>query len=60
MEMLNAADEVWFVASGEAKAGAVRDAVEGADVRAVPAAGPRGRFRTCFLLDTDAASQLAR
>jgi 6-phosphogluconolactonase len=60
MEMLNAADEVWFVASGGAKAGAVRDAVEGADIRAVPAAGPRGRLRTCFLLDTDAASLLTR
>jgi 6-phosphogluconolactonase len=60
MEMLNAADEVWFVASGGAKAGAVRDVVEGADIRAVPAAGPRGRLRTCFLLDTDAASLLTR
>jgi 6-phosphogluconolactonase len=58
MEMLNAADEVWFVASGEAKAGAVRDAVDGADIGAVPAAGPRGRLRTCFLLDADAASLL--
>jgi 6-phosphogluconolactonase len=60
MGMLKAADEVWFVASGEAKAGAVRGAVEGAEVRAVPAAGPRGRLRTCFLLDTAAASQLTR
>jgi len=58
MGLLDAADEVWFLASGEAKAAAVRDAVEGADVQAVPAAGPRGRHSTCFLLDADAASRL--
>jgi 6-phosphogluconolactonase len=58
MGLLHQADEVWFVASGESKAQAVHDAVTGADLQDVPAAGPRGRQRTLWLLDAEAASRL--
>jgi 6-phosphogluconolactonase len=58
MEMLNRADQVWFVASGEGKSQAVHDAVTGSDVHAVPASGPKGRELTLWLLDADAAAKL--
>jgi 6-phosphogluconolactonase len=59
MSLLQQSDEVWFVASGEAKAGAVRAALTGIDVHDVPAAGPKGSRRTLWLLDAQAASQAA-
>jgi 6-phosphogluconolactonase len=59
MGMLRRADEVWFVASGEGKAQAVHDAINGQDVEAVPASGPEGSERTLWLLDKDAATLLA-
>ena len=55
---LNAAREVWFIVAGEAKAGAVRMALSGAGPVQVPAAGPRGRQRTLWLLDRTAAGRL--
>jgi 6-phosphogluconolactonase len=55
---LDAAEAVWFVASGTAKAEAVAMALGGADRVQVPAAGPRGRQRTLWLIDQDAAAQL--
>ena len=56
---LNAAREVWVLAAGAEKAGAVRLALtEGAGAFQVPAAGVRGRRRTLFLLDEAAASKL--
>lgn len=58
MGALHRADEVWFVAAGEAKAAAVRNAVTGHDVTAVPAAGPKGRRRTVWFLDRGAGSRL--
>lgn len=58
MDVLRRAEEVWFIAAGEGKAQAVRDALGGADVHAVPAAGPRGQRRTLWLLDSEAASLL--
>lgn len=60
MGLLHAADEVWFVAAGEAKAQAVHDAVTSRDVDAVPASGPAGRERTLWLLDEAAAARLPR
>lgn len=58
---INAAREVWILASGPAKAGAVRLALaEGAGPFQVPAAGARGRDRTLFLLDDAAAAKLPR
>jgi 6-phosphogluconolactonase len=57
---INSAEEVWLLVSGEAKAPAVAAALEGADVRALPAAGVHGRRATRWLLDADAASRLDR
>ncbi|MFW5419311.1 6-phosphogluconolactonase [Nocardiopsis sp. CNT-189] len=56
---IRSAAEVWLLASGEAKAEAVRLALdpEAGPVQ-VPAAGARGRSRTLFLLDRPAASRL--
>ncbi len=58
MRVLNSAREVWWVASGEGKAEAVRDAVHGADPIQVPAAGPKGADRTVWWVDDAAASRL--
>ncbi|SHG82713.1 6-phosphogluconolactonase [Jatrophihabitans endophyticus] len=55
---LDAAREIWFVASGSGKAEAVARAVAGADRTEVPSAGPRGRERTLWLVDEDAAAGL--
>lgn len=53
---IEAAREVWLVVSGAEKADAVRRALGGAPVTEVPAAGVRGRSRTLWLLDLQAAS----
>jgi 6-phosphogluconolactonase len=58
LRALGLADEVWFLASGNGKAGAVHDALTSHDVEAVPASGPRGRQRTVWHLDADAAALL--
>jgi 6-phosphogluconolactonase len=50
--------EVWVLAAGEEKAGAVRLALSDVGPVQVPAAGARGRQRTLFLLDRPAASRL--
>ncbi|MDP9116510.1 MAG: 6-phosphogluconolactonase [Actinomycetota bacterium] len=55
---LDTASEVWFIASGSPKSHAVGLAVGGADRALVPSAGPRGRSRTLWLLDTEAAAEL--
>jgi 6-phosphogluconolactonase len=55
---LDAANEVWFVVSGDAKADAVARALGGAPREDVPSAGPRGRERTLWLIDQEAASRL--
>jgi 6-phosphogluconolactonase len=55
---LDAANDVWFVASGESKAHAVALALGGAGRVQVPAAGPHGRHRTLWLVDRAAAAQL--
>ncbi|RCG29625.1 6-phosphogluconolactonase [Sphaerisporangium album] len=55
---IQAAREVWVIAAGEEKAGAVRLALQGAGTFQVPAAGARGRVRTMFLLDRAAASKI--
>ena len=56
---IQAAREVWILASGEEKADAVAQALSGADPAQVPAAGARGRQRTLFLLDGAAAAKVA-
>ncbi|QFG19991.1 6-phosphogluconolactonase [Actinomadura sp. WMMB 499] len=55
---LHAAREVWVLASGESKAGAVRLGLAGTGTSEAPVAGARGRERTLFLLDRAAASEL--
>lgn len=55
---LQSAREVWVVVAGEDKARAVTMALSGAGVQQVPAAAARGRQRTLWLLDKDAAGTL--
>jgi 6-phosphogluconolactonase len=55
---LNSANEIWVVVSGESKADAVAMALGGAGRVQVPSAGARGRHRTLWLVDADAASKL--
>jgi 6-phosphogluconolactonase len=54
---IQAAREVWILASGAEKADAVAMALSGAEPVQVPAAGARGRRRTLFLIDSDAAAK---
>lgn len=58
LRAIDAANEVWFVASGDSKANAVASAISSGDPAQVPAAGPRARLRTLWLVDQDAAAQL--
>jgi 6-phosphogluconolactonase len=55
---IQAAREVWILASGAEKADAVAMALSGATPDQVPAAGARGRQRTLFLIDADAAAKV--
>lgn len=52
---IEAAEEVWLVVAGADKAPAVARALAGADAHETPAAAVRGRSRTLWLLDVDAA-----
>ena len=55
---LNRSKSVWFLVSGEEKAGAVARALaEGTDVHDIPAAGVTGSEETIWFLDRAAASQ---
>ena len=49
------ADELWFVAAGQAKAAAVARALAGDDPHRTPSAGAAGTERTLWLLDLAAA-----
>ena len=55
---IQAAREVWIIASGHDKADAIAMALSDAGPVQVPAAGARGRQRTLFLLDSDAAAKV--
>jgi 6-phosphogluconolactonase len=55
---IQAAREVWILASGAEKADAVALALTGSDPAWVPACGARGRQQTVFFLDEAAASEL--
>jgi len=57
---IRAADQVWLLVAGAAKADAVASAVGGANEVDLPAAGATGVARTLWLLDTEAASALPR
>lgn len=56
-EAIRAAREVWVVAAGAEKAGAVASALSDAPVDVTPAAGARGRQSTLWLVDAAAATQ---
>lgn len=53
---IHAASEVWMMTTGSAKADQVAAALGGAEPVDTPAAGARGRDRTLWLLDGEAAS----
>jgi 6-phosphogluconolactonase len=55
---LNAARQIWVVASGSGKAEAAMLALGGADPRHVPSAGACGSEQTIWFLDAEAAAQL--
>ena len=55
-DAIRSAREVWVVAAGAEKAGAVASALAGAAVEQTPAAGAVGRERTLWLLDAAAAA----
>jgi 6-phosphogluconolactonase len=55
---IRSASEVWILASGAEKAGAVRLALSEAGPVQVPAAGARGLSQTLFLLDRAAAAEV--
>jgi 6-phosphogluconolactonase len=55
---INTAEEVWLLAAGTEKAGAVGMALSGAGPVQVPAAGVHGVERTLWLLDRAAAAQV--
>jgi 6-phosphogluconolactonase len=57
-DAIQAAREVWILASGAEKADAVAEAASGVSQDKLPAAGARGRDRTLFLIDEAAAGQL--
>jgi 6-phosphogluconolactonase len=55
---INTAREIWILAAGAEKAGAVALAFSDAGPVQIPAAAARGRQRTLFLLDREAAAQV--
>ncbi len=56
--VINSARCVWLVLSGVDKAAALGLALAGASYETVPAAGAKGRRRTLFFVDRDAAAQV--
>jgi 6-phosphogluconolactonase len=56
--VLNSSDRVWLVLAGSDKASALGLALAGASRDEVPVAGIKGRFRTMFFVDSDAAAQV--
>lgn len=55
---IGAARQVWLLAAGQSKAEAVRLGLAGGSVDEAPVAGARGRERTVFWLDEEAASRI--
>lgn len=56
--VINSARSVWLVVSGRDKAAALGLALAGASYETVPAAGAKGRKRTLFFVDQDAAANV--
>jgi 6-phosphogluconolactonase len=58
LSAINTADEVWLVASGDGKADAIAEAINGTSPVPLPCADVHGVTGTKWLLDKDAASKL--
>lgn len=58
LPVLNASERVWLVLAGSDKAGALGLALADANVASVPVAGVKGRKRTVFFVDQDAAAEV--
>ena len=56
--VINASARIWLVMSGSDKASALCLALAGASYTEVPAAGAKGRKRTVFFVDQDAAGEV--
>ncbi|AAT89005.1 6-phosphogluconolactonase [Leifsonia xyli subsp. xyli str. CTCB07] len=56
--VLNASDRIWLVLAGSDKASALGLALAGASYTEVPVAGAKGRKRTVFFVDLDAAVEV--
>ncbi len=56
--VLNSSDQIWLVLAGTDKASALGLTLAGASRDEVPAAGIKGRQRTLFFVDHDAAAQV--
>jgi 6-phosphogluconolactonase len=58
LPVINASERIWLVLAGADKAGALGLALADANVASVPVAGVRGRKRTVFFVDHDAAAEV--
>jgi 6-phosphogluconolactonase len=56
--VINSSDRVWLVLAGSDKASVLGLALAGASRDEVPAAGIKGRYRTVFFVDSDAAAHV--
>jgi len=56
--VLNASERIWLVLAGVDKASALGLALAGASYTEVPVAGAKGRKRTVFFVDKDAAAEV--
>jgi 6-phosphogluconolactonase len=56
--VINSSERVWLVLAGSDKASALGLALAGASYLEVPAAGAKGRRRTVFFVDQDAAAEV--
>ncbi|WP_262405969.1 6-phosphogluconolactonase [Protaetiibacter sp. SSC-01] len=58
LPVINSSERVWLVMAGSDKAGALGLALADANPADVPVAGVRGRLRTVFFVDVDAAAEV--
>jgi 6-phosphogluconolactonase len=58
LPVINASERIWLVLAGADKAGALGLALADANVASVPVAGVRGRKRTVFFVDQEAAAEV--
>jgi 6-phosphogluconolactonase len=58
LSSIQAAREVWILASGTEKADAIANSLSSTSPDDYPAAGARGRERTLYLIDLDAAAKI--